>query len=169
MRIIRFPSLTEPQFFACVSAFVDSLEGELNTAAMALRRLDGLGKGGAFIHEMTLDTHRYGAMIVLDRWDTFTGTFGPHLKLSKRQLIIDLAKQRIHGAEEILERTNRVIDAAEQYSRELVEACMLAFQSVKATFEEEMDSAAESAKLGPMLPEEYREARQIFLQDLAAR
>ena len=35
--------------------------------------------------------------------------------------------------------------------------------------QEERDDAEQSAKLGPMLPEEYREARRIFLEDLAAR
>ena len=76
MRITRFPSISEPQFLGCVAAFVDSLSGELNSAAMALRRLEGKGKGAAFAYEMTLDTHRYGALIVLDRWSTVVGTFG---------------------------------------------------------------------------------------------
>jgi len=67
LRITRFPSITEPQFFGCVSAFVDSLAGELNSASIALRRLEGQSKGSAFAYEMTLDTHRYGALIVLDR------------------------------------------------------------------------------------------------------
>ena len=67
MRITRYPNLTEPQFFGCVAAFVDSLSGELNAASMALRRLEGQAKGRAFAYEMTLDQHRYGALIVLER------------------------------------------------------------------------------------------------------
>ena len=45
----------------------------------------------------------------------------------------------------------------------------VAFQSVNNVFEEERAEAEQSAKLGPMLPEEYRDARRIFLEDLAAR
>jgi len=37
------------------------------------------------------------------------------------------------------------------------------------TFEEERTETEQSAKLGPMLPEEYRDARRIFLEDLATR
>ena len=70
MRITRYPNINEPQFFGCVAAFVDSLSGELNAASLALRRLEGQGKGRAFAFEMTLDQHRYGALIVLDRWST---------------------------------------------------------------------------------------------------
>ena len=76
MRITRYPNISEAQFFGCVSAFVDSLSGELNAATMSLRRLAGSRKGSAFAYEMTLDTHRYGALIVLDRWSTLVGAFG---------------------------------------------------------------------------------------------
>jgi hypothetical protein len=50
-----------------------------------------------------------------------------------------------------------------------VEACTVAFQSLETTFAEERNEAGQSAKLGPMLPEDYTSARQIFLHDLAAR
>ncbi len=169
MRITRYPSLTEPQFFGCVSAFVDSLAGELNSATIALRRLEGRSKGSAFAYEMTLDTHRYGALIVLDRWSTLVGAFGPHLSLSRRADILAEGARRIGNAELILGRANQLIDSAEQYAGELVEACALAFQSLNTTFAEERAEAEQSAKLGPMLPEDYKEARQIFLADLAAR
>ena len=169
MRITRFPSLAEPGFFGCVAAFVDSLTGELNGAALSLRRLQGGAKGSAFAHEMTLDTHRYGALIVLDRWTTLIGAFGPHLRLSRRQSIVENAATRISAAETILGRVNQVLDATERYSVEIVEAAIAGFQSLNTTFEEERAEAAESSKLGPMLPEEYREARRIFLEDLAAR
>lgn len=169
MRITRYPSISETQFFGCVAAFVDSLAGELNAAAMLLRRLEGQSKGAAFAYEMTMDTHRYGALIVLDRWSALAGAFGRHLLLSRRQSIVDQAPARVQAAEEILSRANSLIDGAENYTGALVEACLLAFQSVNTTFAEERTETEQTAKLGPMLPEEYKEARRIFLEDLAAR
>jgi len=50
-----------------------------------------------------------------------------------------------------------------------VEACVLAFQSLAGTFAEERLAASQSAQLGPMLPDEFKQARGIFLRDLAAR
>lgn len=169
MRIIRYPSITEQQFFGCVSAFVDSLMGELNASASALRRLEGKAKGDAFFYEMTLDTHRYGALIVLDRWRTLVGTFAPHLQLSRDASICDDAARRVESAEQMLAAANRVIDSMESYGSVTVETCVLAFQSAQGTFRQEMDAAQQFTKLGPMLPEEYKEARRIFLEDLAAR
>jgi hypothetical protein len=169
LRITRYPSLTEPQFFGCVAAFVDSLAGELNAATISLRRLEGRSKGSAFAYEMTLDTHRYGALIVVDRWSTLVHAFGPHLNLSRRPSILSEAPRRIATAEDILGRANQVVDSSEQYAGELVEACVLAWQSLNTTFAEERDEAEQSAKLGPMLPEDYRDARRIFLEDLAVR
>ncbi|MEI9977360.1 MAG: hypothetical protein WDO73_38070 [Ignavibacteriota bacterium] len=112
MRITRFPSLSEAQFFGCTAAFIDSLTGELNAAASALRRLEGQSKGSAFAYEMTLDNHRYGALIVLDRWSTVVGAFGPHLQLSRHQTILDEGAARTRTAEGILGRANILIDAA---------------------------------------------------------
>jgi len=169
LRIARFPSLTEPQFFGCTAAFVDSLFGELNAAASALRRLEGRAKGSAFAYEMNLDTHRYGALIVLDRWSELVAAFGPHLKLSRGQSIIDDAASRVRAGETILGTSNQLIDAAPRYGGGLVEACVLAFQSLNQTFEEERDEAGRWAKLGPMLPEDYVAARRIFSEDLAVR
>ena len=169
MRITRFPALSEAQFFGCTAAFVDSLSGELNAAASALRRLEGQAKGAAFAYEMTLDSHRYGALIVLDRWSTLVGAFGPHLQLSRHQTIIEEGASRIRTAEGILGTANNVLDASDRYAPEVVEACLLAFQSLQTTFAEERGEAEQSAKLGPMLPEDYTSARRIFLEDLAAR
>jgi hypothetical protein len=169
VRIIRYPSISEHQFLGCTAAFVDSFFGELHSAAIALRRLEGKGKGDAFAFEMELDTRRYGALIVLDRWSSLVGTFGPHLQLSQRPAIIDDASARIAGAEEILRRANNLIDAAEHYGSELVEVCVTAFQTLKSTFSEERAAAEQWAQLGPMQPDDYREARRIFLEDLAAR
>ena len=169
MRITRFPSLTEPQFLACVASFVDSFTGEMNAAALALRRVEGQPKGAAFAYEMDLDSHRYGALIVLDRWATLVHAFGPRMQLARRRAIVDEAPARVQTAENILGRVNQLIDAAPAYGSDLVEACILAFQSLHGTFAEERAAAEENARLGPMLPEEYREARRIFLEDLAAR
>ena len=169
MRITRYPNISEAQFFGCVSAFVDSLSGELNAAAMSLRRLAGSRKGSAFAYEMTLDTHRYGALIVLDRWSTLVAAFGPHLEVARHPRIVGDAAERVRAAEEILGRANMLVDAAPAYSEDVVEACAMAFRSVDGIFAEERAEAAQSGTLGPMLPEEYREARRIFLEDLAAR
>jgi len=95
--------------------------------------------------------------------------FGPHLNLSRHRGIVDEAPGRVQTAENILGRTNNVIDASEQYSADLVSACLLAFQSLNTTFQEERNAAGQTAQLGPMLPEEYTHARKVFLQDLAAR
>ncbi len=118
---------------------------------------------------MTLDTHRYGALIVLDRSATLVGTFAPHLALSRDAEILSGARNRLESAEAILTSTNNLIDGSERYSSEVVEACILGFQSLQTTFQQELQSAEQSAKLGPMLPDDYKEARRIFLEDLAAR
>jgi len=81
----------------------------------------------------------------------------------------DAAPARVAAAEDLLGRVNQLVDAAERYSGEMVEACLVAFQSLSTTFAEERAEAEQSGKLGPMLPGEYREARRIFLEDLAAR
>jgi hypothetical protein len=134
-----------------------------------MRRLEGKHKGDAFAYEMELDTRRYGALIVLDRWSSLVGTFGPHLQLSQRPGIVDEAPHRIKAAEQILNRVNQLIDAADYYGTDLVEACVTAFQTLKTTFNEERAAAEQWARLGPMQPDDYREARRIFLEDLAAR
>jgi hypothetical protein len=169
LHITRYPNLTAQQFFGCVAAFVDSLAGELNAAAIALRRLEGQRKGAAFAYEMTLDRHRYGALIVLDRWSTVTGAFGPHLELPRHSAIVEQAGRRVGDAQEILVRANQMIDAAPVYTTEVVDASLLAWQTLHTTFAEERRETEEAAKLGPMLPEDYREARRVFLEDLAAR
>lgn len=169
MRITRYPSITEPQFYGCLAAFVDTLFGELNSAAIALRRLEGQGKGRAFAYEMTLDQHRYGALIVIDRWSTLVNSFKPHLELSRASGILTQAQARTSTGEEILRRANQLIDGGDRYSPEAVEACVLAFRSLETTFAEERAAADQYAKLGPMLSEDYKESRRIFLEDLAAR
>lgn len=169
MQITRYASLSEPQFLGCVSAFADTLTGELNSAAMYLRKLDGQAKGAAFAYEMSLDRHRYGALTVLDRWGAFVAAFGPHMMLSRYPGIVSEAPVRVRAAEGILERANELIDAAAGYSSDVVEACVLAFQSLGTTFAEERQAASQSAQLGPILPDEFKQARGIFLQDLAAR
>ena len=126
-------------------------------------------RASAFAYEMTLDTHRYGALIVLDRWSSLVGAFGPHLELGERRAMIAEAPARVAAAETILTHANQLIDGSDAYSPELVEACLLAFRAVDQTFGEERTAAERSAALGPMLPDDYKEARRIFLEDLAAR
>jgi hypothetical protein len=169
VQITRHTSLTESQFLGCTSAFVDALLGELNAAAMYLRKLEGEAKGAAFAYEMSLDRHRYGALTVLDRWAELVRAFGPHLRLSRYPGIVEQAPARVRAAEEILARANELIDSPGRYSSELVAACTLAFQSLAAGFAEERRAAEQSALLGPLLPEEFRQARGTFRQDLAAR
>ena len=169
MRITRFPALSEAHFFGCTAAFVDSLFGELNAAAGALRRLEGQAKGAAFAYEMALDTHRYGALIVLDRWSALLTAYRPHLHLSRHPAIAQEGGARVRAAEGILGGANQVLDAAERYSPQVVQACLLAFQSLRTTFAQERDEAEQTAKLGPLVPADYTAARRIFLEDLAAR
>ena len=165
MRITRYPSLTPQQFLGCVAAFADALTGELNAAMSALRRLEGSAKGSAFAYEMTLDNHRYGALIVLDRWLSVAAAFGAHLQ----HPIANAAPERVEGAEQILKMANQLIDSADRYSPAIVEAVAMGFQTVSGTFTDERRSAEENAKLGPMLSEDYVSARRIFGEDLAAR
>jgi hypothetical protein len=169
VRITHYPNLTAPQFYGCVAAFVDALTGELNAASAALRRLQDSRKGAAFAYEMSLDQHRYGALIVLDRWSTLVAAFGPHLDLPRHPDIVTAAPARIAAAQQILDRANHLLDAADSYSPGIVEACVLAWQSLSVTFSQEHREVSDSSKLGPMLPEEYRESRRIFSEDLAAR
>ena len=169
LRITRLPSISEPQFLGCAEAFLDSLGGELNAASLALRRLLGARKGSAFAYEMALDAHRYGALIVLDRWSLLIEAFGAHLQLGAQRAIAEQAPARIAAAEKVLAHANRLLDAADAYSAEVVEACVLAFRTVNQTFEEEREAVQRVNALGPPLPEEYRQARAIFQEDLAAR
>ena len=114
---------------------------------------------------MSLDTHRYGALIVLDRWLSLAAAFGAHLQ----NPIANAAPERVQGAEKILTMANQMIDAADRYDTQVVEAALVAFQTVSGTFGEERQSAEQNAKLGPMLSEDYTSARRIFGEDLAAR
>jgi hypothetical protein len=62
-----------------------------------------------------------------------------------------------------------MIDQSGFYLPPIVDAGELAFQSVGALFAQERTEAEQDAKLGPLLPEEYKSARRIFLEDLAQR
>ncbi len=169
MQITRFLSLNEAQFLGCVSAFSDSLTGELNAALTFLRRLEGQRKGSAFAIEMTMDRHRYGALIVLERWADLTRAFAGHVELGTYQELFDSAAPRVKEAGDVLERANNVVDAADHYGPEVVEACRMAFDRTAVIFEGEQAAAARAASLGPMQPEEFREFRRVFLGDLGAR
>jgi hypothetical protein len=106
---------------------------------------------------------------VLDRWATMIDAFGADPSLERNRDAIEQAPARVQAAENILGRANALIDAAEQYSPEVINACLMAFQSLYTTFAAERKTAEQFARLGPLLPEEYRQARRIFLEDLAAR
>ena len=130
---------------------------------MYLRKLEGQRKGAAFAYEMSLDRHRYGALMVLGRWGVLTRGFEPHVAMFQD------AGEKVRAAENILARANEVIDASPEYTDEVVEACLAAFRSLNLTFETERKAVEQAVKLGPMLSEEYKRTRRIFLQDLAAR
>jgi hypothetical protein len=70
-------------FFGCAAAFVDSLSGGLHAATVWLHRKAANRKGSASACDLTLDTHRCGALIVLDRWSTQVGALGPHLGIGR--------------------------------------------------------------------------------------
>lgn len=169
MQVTRYLSLNENQFLGCLSAFVDTLDGELNSALTFLRRLEGTRKGSAFAFEMQMDRHRYGALIVLERWGDFTRAFAGHVELGSRQAMFDEAAQRVSATQNILQRANQVVDDAPFYTTEIVEACALAYRTVEMTFAEERKTSEQTLSLGPMLAEDFKEYRRVFVGDLAER
>lgn len=169
MRIIRSLSLSEAQFLGCVDAFLDSLHGELNSALMYLRKMEGRPKGAAFAFEMRLDQHRYGALLVLERWTRFLETFQHHTGYARHQALFDGASAKGSSAEKLVEQANHLIDAAPDYSPDLVEACALTFRTIEKLFAEERRAAAEARLLAAADSSEFQESRGVFLGDLAAR
>ena len=169
MQITRFLSLDENQFLGCLSAFTDTLSGELNSALAYLRRMENRRKGAAFAFEMQLDKHRYGAMIVLERWTDFTRAFAGHVQLGRHQHLFDQAPQRVTQSQRILEQSNQLIDNADTYATEIIEACAMAYRTIEFTFQEERKAADQTVALGPLLPEEFKEYRRVFLTDLSER
>ena len=118
---------------------------------------------------MTLDQHRYGATIVLDRWaalaDRLRGR--PGAGAGPRD---PAASPRPRAGRRGPARTSQPADRRRRAdTEEVVSACVLAYQSLDATFQAERTAAQQAGRLGPMLPEDYRQARRIFLEDLAAR
>lgn len=169
MQITRFLSLDENQFLGCLSAFTDTLSGELNSALAYLRRMENRRKGAAFAFEMQLDKHRYGAMIVLERWTDFTRAFAGHVQLGRHQSLFDQAPQRVTQSQRILEQSNQLIDNADTYATEIIEACSMAYRTIEFTFQEERKASDQTVALGPLLPEEFKEYRRVFLTDLSER
>jgi len=56
---------------------------------------------GRSAYEMTLDQHRYGALIVPGSMEYGGEPFGPHLELSRTGRILEEASERIRAGEEI--------------------------------------------------------------------
>ena len=169
MQITRFLSINENQFLGCLSAFIDTLSGELNSALAYLRRMENRRKGSAFAFEMQMDKHRYGAMIVLERWIDFTRAFAGHVQFGRHQPLFDQAQQRVTQSQRILEQSNQLIDNADTYATEIIEACAMAYRTIEFTFQEERKAADQTVALGPLLPEEFKEYRRVFLADLSER
>jgi hypothetical protein len=63
-------------------------------------------KGSASACDLTLDTHRRGALIVLDRWSTLVGALGPHPGIGRPADVIRRAGDRVHAAGDILNPAN---------------------------------------------------------------
>jgi len=76
VRVARCPQFSDSRFFRCVAVLVDFLSGRLHAATVWLHRKVVNRKVSASACELTLDTHRCGALIVLDRWSTLVGALG---------------------------------------------------------------------------------------------
>lgn len=169
MQIQRFLSLNEAQLLGCASAFVDALDSEMRSALSYLQRLEDTMKGRAFGFEMQLDKHRYGALIVLERWAEFAASYAGTATVGGYQAMLTDARTRVNGAVKLLETVNRTIDAAEVYSGDIVEACGMAFHAVETTFQEEREAVQRVQALEAAIPEDYRHYRSVFAGDLAVR
>lgn len=169
MQIQRFLSLNELQLLGCASAFLDALDSEMQSALSYLRRLEDTMKGRAFGFEMQMDKHRYGALIVLERWAEFASAFAGTATVGGYQPMLTDARARVTGAVKLLETVNRTIDAAEVYSGDIVEACAMAFHAVEMTFKEEREAVQRVQVLEAAIPEDYRHYRSVFAGDLAVR
>ena len=106
MRITGCPQFSDSQFFGCVAVLVDSLSGRLHAATVWLHRKVANRKGSASACDLTLDTHRCGALIVLDRWSTLVGALRPHLEIEQPADVIRRAGDRVRAAEDILNPAN---------------------------------------------------------------
>lgn len=166
MQIVRYLSVNEAQLAGCSRAFLDALEGEFQASLSYLRRLSGQRKGSAFGFEMQLDRHRYGAIIVLDRWAAFAQAFVASIEAGPLRALLEQAPERTRVAAELLDRANRLLDAADTYEDALIDACQMAFQTVERTFAEERAAAEVPGLAGSGAFEEYR---RVFGQDLSVR
>ena len=169
MQILRYLSLNEPQFLGCTSAFIETLNGSLNAAVMYLRKLERQRKGSAFAFEMQMDQARYGALIILDRWAEFVAAFAPHAEIPRYRQILDETPSRVKSAGELIERTNAFLDAGEWYTAQAVAACESGFQTVELIFSQEREAATQAQALGPMLSDDFKDYRRVFLGDLSSR
>lgn len=148
---------------------MDALDSEMRSALSYLQRLEDTMKGRAFGFEMQLDKHRYGALIVLERWAEFAASYAGTATVGGYQAMLTDARTRVNGAVKLLETVNRTIDAAEVYSGDIVEACGMAFHAVETTFQEEREAVQRVQALEAAIPEDYRHYRSVFAGDLAVR
>ncbi len=169
MQILRFPSMSEAEYFGCVSAFVDSLWAALDGVAQSLGKLQGRAKGAAFLFEMQLDQHRYGALMILDRWERFVEGFGPHVELTRHREATAGTPASVEAARGLITKLNAIIDSAERYTPELAAAADMTSQAVRSAFSAAHLAADQMEKLGPMLSDEFQASKRIFRADLAAR
>jgi len=92
--------------------------------------------------------HRYGALIVLERWGALVASFGPHLAETRSAALVETAAERTEAAENILLAVNALLDEADRYDGTTIEACRAAFDSAMSLFAAERADADEAAKLG---------------------
>jgi hypothetical protein len=169
LQIRRFLSLNEPQFLGCTSAFLDALDSEMQSAQAYLQRLVNQSKGRAFGFEMQLDKHRYGSLIVLERWAEFGSAFASTGMLGELQPLLEQARARATSAAGLIEKMNAMVDAADFYSPELIEACGMTFHAVGNIFRDEREAVQRLHALGAEPPEDFRHYRSVFTGDLAVR
>jgi hypothetical protein len=88
VRITRCRQFSDSRFYGCVAAVLDSLSGRLHAATMWLHRKVANRKVSASACELTLDTHRRGTLIVLDRRSTLVDALEPHLGIGRSADVI---------------------------------------------------------------------------------
>ncbi len=168
MQMLRFPEIAEAEFSGCLTAFVDALWAALEGVTLSLDRLRDRSKGSAFLFEMQMDQHRYGVLLVLERWTRLVDRFGAAAPAAAEDAVAHAAARSATAAG-LMEKLNHLIDGSERYSAEIAAAAAMTFGAIRSEFAAEHLLADRNEKLGPMLPEEYQRAKAVFRSDLLAR